>query len=158
MSSGPMVPKFPEDGPAVKNCWLHAADLAPDNLCIACGEKETVRPLFCDCPAYSRTRPAPVESGHDVPMLAGVVFSPPLQLESCCFEGPERPGGPFIPTEIVFIDGSCYKSNWHLLQHIFFPRNAILRASCPHKIARARGRNFLRQPWLFPLQWFYHHG
>ena len=136
--------RMAQTGRAFTSSRLHAAGLAPDNSCIACGEKETVRPLFCDCPAHSRTRPAPVESGHDVPMLTGVVFSPPLQLEPRCLKCP----GPFIPTDIVFIDGSCYKSNWHLLQHIFFPRNAILRASSPHKIARARGRKFLRQPWL----------
>ena len=105
--------RMAQTGRVFTSSRLHAAGLAPDNLCISCGEKETVRHLFCDCPAYSRTRPAPVEPGHDVTMLTGVVFSAPLQFESCCLTCPERPGGPFFPTEIVFIDGSCYKSNWH---------------------------------------------
>ena len=89
--------RMAQTGRVFTSSRLHAVGLAPDNLCIVCGEKETVRHLFCDCPTYSRTRPAPVESGHDVTMLTGVVFSPPLQLESCCLTCPQRPGGPFIP-------------------------------------------------------------
>ena len=56
--------RMAQTGRVFTSSRLHAAGLAPDNLCISCGEKETVRHLFCDCPAYSRTRPAPVEPGH----------------------------------------------------------------------------------------------
>ena len=143
--------RMAQTGRVFTSSRLHAAGLAPDNLCISCGEKETVRHLFCDCPAYSRTRNAPVEPGHDVTMLTGVVFLPLFSSNHVVSRAPSDRVGLFSRLRLFLLMGLVTKAIGtrlpRLRQHIFFPRSAILRASSPRKIARARGRKFLQQHW-----------
>eukprot|EP00435_Cladocopium_sp_Y103_P007524 s5196_g2.t1 len=95
---------------------LQAASLSSSDACKGCGERETHHHLFSECPVFAATRPASPPEHSSLSWNTGIIFGPPLRVDSNVPISVPSCDTLFETDKIVFIDGSCYAHFWPRLR------------------------------------------